>query len=163
MHASAVGRRVYIIARRAWTSWAARLESATTPTANSHHTPPLTTQFVGGHMAASRYFPVIAVLSSLDVPARSVLERLRRERGRNVCRRAINDARYAKNRGRKRPRGKLAVACLAHLCGAGQLPRAALLHDTGCVRSHHLSVRSPFTTPAAAGTLVLGYGPRHKN
>ena len=120
-------------------------------------------QFVGGHMAASRYFPVIAVLSSLDVPARSVLERLRRERGRNVCRRAINDARYAKNRGRKRPRGKLAVACLAHLCGAGQLPRAALLHDTGCVRSHHLSVRSPFTTPAAAGTLVLGYGPRHKN
>ena len=57
----------------------------------------------------------------------------------------------------------LAVACLAHLCGAGQLPRAALLHDTGCVRSHHLSVRSSFTTPAAAGTLVLGYGPRHKN
>ena len=76
-------------------------------------------QFVGGHMAASRYFPVIAVLSSLDVPARSVLERLRRERGRNVCRRTINDARYAKNRGRKRPRGNLAWRSLVSRTSAG--------------------------------------------
>ena len=85
----------------------------------------------GGHMAASRYFPVIAVLSSLDVPARSVLERLRRERGRNVCRRAINDARYAKNRGRKRPRGNLA---------GGRLSRAPLRGRaiaSGCAPSRH--------------------------
>lgn len=87
-------------------------------------------QFVGGHMAASRYFPVIAVLSSLDVPARSVLERLRRERGRNVCR-TINDARYAKNRGRKRPRGNLA---------GGRLSRAPLRGRaiaSGCAPSRH--------------------------
>ena len=87
--------------------------------------------FVGGHMAASRYFPVIAVLSSLDVPARSVLERLRRERGRNVCRRAINDARYAKNRGRKRPRGNLAGSRLS------RAPLRGRAIASGCAPSRH--------------------------
>ena len=86
--------------------------------------------FVGGHMAASRYFPVIAVLSSLDVPARSVLERLRRERGRNVCR-TINDARYAKNRGRQRPRGNLAGSRLS------RAPLRGRAIASGCAPSRH--------------------------